>query len=155
MTFFHGPDLFVMHNLFNWVEVVPGSAPSSVSSASCPVDKSWPFSSYIVVCPIACATTTPPKKEKITKNTIMALRHPLERDHALVLCDKPCPSHEGLRPTSYVLRNNEMSTSTQTKRPNGVSSPLSVSAICFSHTCTDTCTHLNLTNVGCIIARNN
>ncbi len=57
LTFFRGPDISMMSSLFNWVEVVPGSAPSSVSSASYPIDKSWSSSSYVVVAPVTCAAT--------------------------------------------------------------------------------------------------
>jgi hypothetical protein len=52
---------------------------------------------------IACATTTtPPKKEKITKNSIMALRHPLEKK---TMYSYRATSHV-LRMRAQVLRNN-------------------------------------------------
>jgi len=46
---FCGPVCSVPHNHFNCVEVVLGSVPSTVSSVPCPVVKSSPFSSYVVV----------------------------------------------------------------------------------------------------------
>jgi hypothetical protein len=45
---------------------------------------------------IACATTTPPKKEKITKKHDHGFATSARKKiNVLVPCDKPCPSHEG------------------------------------------------------------
>lgn len=61
LTFFLGPDLFVVHDRLSCVDVVPGSmlhSAISVSFASCLEDVSWPSSAYAVAASVVCAATS-------------------------------------------------------------------------------------------------
>ena len=53
LVFFCGPVHSVPCSCFNCVEVVLGSTPSIVSSIPCPMVRSSPLSSYVVVAPAA------------------------------------------------------------------------------------------------------
>lgn len=98
---------------------------------------------------IACATTTPPKKEKFHEEDAYGFATSARKKQCTQTVRQALSIAQGLK--SYAIMDVGFHAD---KTSNGVSSLLLASAICRPDTSIDTCIHMGLTNVGCIIARN-